>query len=95
MRSYEVQITVRSPITLRAHDDSTDKETLFRILGNLLTEVSIDAEREVRLRLEQMKEQAAEAGLTMNIPTLDEPMGVSFSVTDVTGHVGKQWQPKV
>ena len=94
MRRFEVQITIRSPVTIRPSAGPDDKEAIFRALGELLTEASLDAEREMRLRLDKMREQAWEAGLILDIPLLEEPMGVSYGITDVTGHVGKKWQPR-
>ena len=93
MRSYQVHITVQSPITLSPSAGPDDKQAILRALSDLLTEASLDVEREVRQRLDKMREQAAEAGLVLDIPSLDEPMGVTYGITDVTGHVGKKWQP--
>lgn len=94
LRSYQVQINVSSPLTLRFEDRPDDKELMWRMLNDLLTGLAIDAERQVRARLEQLRGQVTESGLVLDVPELREPMGGGYCITDVTGHVGERWHPK-
>ena len=92
MRSYQINVAVHSPLTLRRADGPDDREAMFRYLNDLLGEVSIDVGAFARTRLEQLRQVVAEAGYVLDIPPLAEPMGVAHGFTDVTGHIGQRWR---
>jgi hypothetical protein len=92
MRSYQVNVAVDSPLTLRPAAGPDDQEAMFRLLNHLLGEVSVEVGRFARERLEHAREAAAAAGYVLDIPSLSEPMGVSSGLTDVTGHIGRMWR---
>ena len=92
MRSYQINVTVFCPLTLRRAGVRDDREELFRYLNNLLGELSIEVGAFARARLEELRLTAAEAGYVLDIPSLAEPMGLGSGVTDVTGHVGQRWR---
>ena len=92
MRSYQINITVDSPLTLQRPGEPDDREVMFRYLNNLLGEVSIDVGTFARARLEQARQAAAESGYVLDIPALAEPMGIGHGFTDVTGHIGQRWR---
>ena len=92
MRSYQISVTVHSPLTLLRPGEPDDREAMFRYLNDLLGEVSIDVGEFARGRLEQAREAAAEAGYVLDIPALAEPMGMASGLTDVTGHIGQRWR---
>ena len=77
MRSYEINVAVHSPLTLRRADGPDDREAMFRYLNDLLGEVSIDVGAFARARLEQLRQDAAGAGYVLDIPALAEPMGLA------------------
>jgi hypothetical protein len=92
MRSYQINVTVYSPLTLRRSGESDDREAMFRYLNDLLGEVSIDVGEFARGRLEQARQAAVAAGYVLDVPALAEPMGIAHGVTDVTGHIGRRWR---
>ena len=92
MRSYQINVAVHSPLTLRRADGPDDREAMFRYLNDLLGEVSLDVGAFARARLEQLRQVAAEAGYVLDIPPLAEPMGVTHGFADVTGHIGQRWR---
>ena len=92
MRSYQINVAVHSPLTLRRADGPDDREAMFRYLNDLLGEVSIDVGAFARERLDQLRQTAAEAGYVLDIPSLAEPMGLAHEFTDVTGHIGQRWR---
>jgi hypothetical protein len=94
VRSYQINITVHSPLTLQRPGESDDREAMFRYLNDndLLGEVSIDVGAFARARLEQARQAAAEAGYVLDVPALAEPMGIGHGFTDVTGHIGQRWR---
>ncbi len=92
MRSYQINVAVHSPLTLRWADGPDDREAMFRYLNDLLGEVSIDVGAFARQRLEQLRQTAAAAGYVLDIPSLAEPMGLTHGFTDVTGHIGQRWR---
>ena len=92
MRSYQINVAVHSPLTLRRADGPDEREAMFRFLNDLLGEVSIDVGAFARARLEQLRQVAADAGYILDIPSLVEPMGLTHGFTDVTGHIGHRWR---
>jgi hypothetical protein len=94
MRSYQVNVTVQCPITLTRDSSPHDQESMFRVLNALMTEVSLELNELAQSRFENMRQQAAKAGIVLDIPTLAAPMGVSYGISDVTGNVGKKWSEK-
>jgi hypothetical protein len=92
VRSYQINVAVHSPLTLRRPGEPDDREAMFRYLNNLLGEVTIDVGAFARARLERLRQTAAEAGYVLDIPSLPEPMGLAHGFTDVTGHIGERWR---
>ena len=71
-----------------------DPETIFRFLNNLIADMASDMDKQAQSCFQEMKQKANEAGFVLEIPDLTYPMGVSYGMSDVTGHVGKQWSEK-
>jgi hypothetical protein len=90
LRSYEIKITVQSPVTIEVAD-GVDSEALFRFLADLVSEASVELDRVAKQRFKAMEEEAAKAGVSLKIPDLRHPMGVSSGVSDVTSQVGRRW----
>jgi hypothetical protein len=58
LRSYLVQITVQTPITLSFVDKVDDPEALFRFLNDLMSDVSIEINKLAQNRFKEMEQQA-------------------------------------
>lgn len=92
MRSYQINVAVHSPLTLRRVSGPDDQEAMFRYLNNLLGDVSVDVGAFARARLEQARQAAEADGYLLDIPVLAEQMGIGHEFTDVTGHIGQRWR---
>ena len=92
VRSYQISVTVHSPLTLQRPSAPDDREAMFRYLNDLLDEVSIEVGAFARERLELARQAAAEVGYVLGIPSLAEPMGMAHGLTDVTDHIGQRWR---
>jgi hypothetical protein len=92
VRSYQINVTVHSPLTLQRPGEPDDREAMFHYLNGLLGEISIEVGAFARARLEQARQEAAKAGYVLDIPALAEPMGIGHGLTDVSGHIGRRWR---
>ena len=94
MRSFQINVSVSSPLTLRYQDRPDDRDAMARLLSDILTDVSLDVAEFARSRLKDAQKAASNAGYEIDIPALPEPMGASYGFTDVTGHVGQKWRQR-
>jgi hypothetical protein len=69
VRSYQIDVTVYSPITLRRADGPDDREAMFRFLNDLLGEVGLEVGEFARGRLEQARRLPLPANKTRTTAT--------------------------
>jgi hypothetical protein len=94
LRNYQVTINVPIPVTMSVANELEDSEAMFRFLNDLMTDVSIEVHAQTKAHFQSMQEQAGKAGFQLKVPDFACPMGVGYSISDVTGQVGRKWSEK-
>jgi hypothetical protein len=94
VRNYQVEVRIPIPILLSSTKETSEPEAMFRFLNDLMTDVSIEIQAQVQTIIQSIHKRANESGFDVRVPNLAIPMGVGYSISDVTGQVGRRWTEK-